>query len=146
MMDDDHGAPRGRGPSIGKAASIGNRRIAAASALFHRESANVNRPLEPLTLPAAPHSGASGAVRREPGRREFVALIAGLMALNALAIDSMVPALPQIGRSLHVLTENERQLIVSFYMFGFGTTQDLYGPLSDRYGRKPVLIVSLILN
>ena len=66
-------------------------------------------------------------------------LIAGLMALNALAIDAMVPALPAIGRSLHVLTENERQLVVSFYMFGFGTTQLVYGPLSDRYGRKPVL-------
>jgi DHA1 family bicyclomycin/chloramphenicol resistance-like MFS transporter len=80
-----------------------------------------------------------------PGFREFVALIAGLMALNALAIDSMVPALPAIGRSLHILTENERQLIVSFYMFGFGITQLLYGPLSDRYGRKPVLMASLVL-
>src|SRR4051812_36475790 len=80
-----------------------------------------------------------------PGFREFVALIAGLMALNALAIDAMVPALPAIGRSLQIATENERQLIVSFYMFGFGTTQILYGPLSDRYGRKPVLMVSLVL-
>jgi DHA1 family bicyclomycin/chloramphenicol resistance-like MFS transporter len=80
-----------------------------------------------------------------PGFREFVALIAGLMALNALAIDAMVPALPAIGRALHIATENERQLIVSFYMLGFGTTQILYGPLSDRYGRKPVLIASLIL-
>jgi DHA1 family bicyclomycin/chloramphenicol resistance-like MFS transporter len=80
-----------------------------------------------------------------PGFREFVVLIAGLMALNAMAIDAMVPALPAIGRSLHVMSENERQLVVSFYMFGFGTTQILYGPLSDRYGRKPVLIASLIL-
>ncbi|MDB5691762.1 MAG: Bcr/CflA subfamily drug resistance transporter [Alphaproteobacteria bacterium] len=85
------------------------------------------------------------AVPMRPGFREFVALIAGLMALNALAIDAMVPALPAIGRALHILTENERQLVVSFYMFGFGTTQILYGPLSDRYGRKPVLIVSLVL-
>ena len=85
------------------------------------------------------------AAPMRPGFREFVALIAGLMAINALAIDAMVPALPAIGRSLHILTENERQLIVSFYMFGFGTTQILYGPLSDRFGRKPVLIVSLVL-
>ncbi len=80
-----------------------------------------------------------------PGFHEFVALIAGLMAINSLAIDAMVPALPAIGHSLHVLTANERQLVVSFYMFGFGATQLVYGPLSDRFGRKPVLIGSLIL-
>jgi DHA1 family bicyclomycin/chloramphenicol resistance-like MFS transporter len=80
-----------------------------------------------------------------PGFREFVALMAGLMALNAMAIDAMVPALPAIGQALGILTENERQLVVSFYMLGFGTTQLIYGPLSDRYGRKPVLLVSLIL-
>lgn len=71
--------------------------------------------------------------------------MAGLMALNALAIDAMIPALPAIGESLRVLDENQRQLVVSMYVLGFGTTQILYGPLSDRYGRKPVLIVSLVL-
>jgi len=80
-----------------------------------------------------------------PGFREFVVLMASLMALNAFAIDAMVPALPAIGQSLNVLDENQRQLVVSLYVFGFGTTQLLYGPLSDRYGRKPVLVVSLIL-
>jgi DHA1 family bicyclomycin/chloramphenicol resistance-like MFS transporter len=80
-----------------------------------------------------------------PGFREFVVLMAGLMALNAMAIDAMVPALPAIGEALRVATENERQLVVSFYVFGFGTTQLVYGPLSDRYGRKPVLLVSLVL-
>jgi DHA1 family bicyclomycin/chloramphenicol resistance-like MFS transporter len=74
-----------------------------------------------------------------------VVLMAGLMALNALAIDAMVPALPAIGEALRVATENERQLVVSLYVFGFGTTQLIYGPLSDRYGRKPVLLVSLVL-
>ena len=91
----------------------------------------------------SPDSGANP--RREPGFREFVTLIAGLMALNALAIDAMVPALPEIGRALAVAGENERQLVVTFYMLGFGATQLLYGPLSDRYGRKPVLIASLVL-
>lgn len=87
----------------------------------------------------------AAAAPTRPGFREFVALIAGLMAVNAMAIDAMVPALPAIGHSLHVATENERQLVVSFYMFGFGLTQIVYGPLSDRYGRKPVLVGSLIL-
>src|SRR3954454_21845135 len=78
-----------------------------------------------------------------PGFREFVALMAGLMALNALAIDAMVPALPAIGRALHVATENERQLVVSLYVFGFGTTQIVCGPLPDGSGRKPVLLAAL---
>jgi DHA1 family bicyclomycin/chloramphenicol resistance-like MFS transporter len=80
-----------------------------------------------------------------PGFREFVVLIAGLMSLNALAIDAMVPALPAIGEALNVAEENSRQLVVSLYVLGFGLTQIIYGPLSDRFGRKPVLIVSLVL-
>jgi DHA1 family bicyclomycin/chloramphenicol resistance-like MFS transporter len=67
------------------------------------------------------------------------------MSINALAIDAMIPALPAIGKALGVASENERQLIVSVYFLGFGTTQLLYGPLSDRYGRKPVLVTSLVL-
>lgn len=80
-----------------------------------------------------------------PGFREFVVLMAGLMSLNALAIDAMVPALPAIGAALNVADENSRQLVVSLYVLGFGFTQIIYGPLSDRFGRKPVLIVSLVL-
>jgi MFS transporter, DHA1 family, multidrug resistance protein len=80
-----------------------------------------------------------------PGYREFVVLMAALMSLNAFAIDAMVPALPAIGADLGVLDENSRQLVVSMYVFGFGTSQILYGPLSDRFGRKPVLIASLVL-
>src|SRR5690349_4488620 len=63
-----------------------------------------------------------------PGFREFVVLIAGLMSLNALAIDAMVPALPAIGRALGVADENSRQLVVSLYVLGFGFTQIIYGP------------------
>ncbi|HYJ29342.1 MAG TPA: multidrug effflux MFS transporter [Allosphingosinicella sp.] len=95
-------------------------------------------------LPAArAAAGADAPVR--PGYREFVVLMAALMSLNAFAIDAMVPALPAIGADLGVLDENSRQLVVSMYVFGFGTSQILYGPLSDRFGRKPVLIFSLVL-
>src|SRR5688572_17427327 len=87
--------------------------------------------------PSAPSSG--------PGFREFVVLMAAIMSLNALAIDAMVPALPAIGESLGVATENQRQLVVAFYVIGFGTTQLIYGPLADRFGRKPVLIAGLLL-
>ncbi|HEX2764191.1 MAG TPA: multidrug effflux MFS transporter [Allosphingosinicella sp.] len=80
-----------------------------------------------------------------PGFREFVVLMAGLMSLNALAIDAMVPALPAIGEALGVADPNRRQLVVALYVLGFGLTQIIYGPLSDRFGRKPVLVVSLLL-
>jgi len=82
---------------------------------------------------------------KRPGTREMTALLAGLMALNAFAIDAMIPALPDIGRSLHVAQENDRQLVVISYFLGFASTQLLWGPLADRFGRKPPLYVGLIL-
>ena len=82
---------------------------------------------------------------RRPGTREMTALLAGLMALNALAIDAMIPALPDIGRSLHVAADNDRQLVVIAYFIGFASTQLLWGPLADRFGRKPILAAGVIL-
>jgi DHA1 family bicyclomycin/chloramphenicol resistance-like MFS transporter len=85
-----------------------------------------------------------GATRR-PGTREMTALLAMLMALNAFAIDAMIPALPDIGRSLHVAEENRRQLVVIAYFLGFGSTQLIWGPLADRFGRKPILAAGVTL-
>ena len=82
---------------------------------------------------------------RRPGPRETIALLAGLMALNAFAIDVMIPALPDIGESLDVEEENHRQLVVVAYMIGFGSTQLVWGPLADRFGRKPVLTAGVLL-
>jgi DHA1 family bicyclomycin/chloramphenicol resistance-like MFS transporter len=75
--------------------------------------------------------------------REFVPLIAALMALGSLGIDSMLPALPAIGESLGVVSENERQLIVTAFLIGMGLGQLIHGPLADRYGRRPVMIGAL---
>src|SRR3954454_25241998 len=58
---------------------------------------------------------------KRPGTREMTAMLAGLMALNAFAIDSMIPALADIGRSLHVMEENQRQLVVIAYFVGFAS-------------------------
>ncbi|HEY0413666.1 MAG TPA: multidrug effflux MFS transporter [Allosphingosinicella sp.] len=82
---------------------------------------------------------------RGPGMTEFVALMAALMASNALAIDAMLPALPAIGDSLGVADENRRQLVITFYLLGFGGAQLVWGPLSDRFGRKPLLVAGLAL-
>jgi DHA1 family bicyclomycin/chloramphenicol resistance-like MFS transporter len=87
----------------------------------------------PIDLPPA----APGTLR--PGPRETVGLLAGLMALNAFAIDAMIPALPAIGAELGVATDNRRQLVVVAYFLGFGVGQIFWGPLADRFGRKPIL-------
>jgi DHA1 family bicyclomycin/chloramphenicol resistance-like MFS transporter len=92
----------------------------------------------PFHLPDAP-----GA--RRPGPKETVALLAGLMALNAFAIDAMIPALPEIGSELGVRAENLRQLVVVAYFLGFGVGQIFWGPLADRFGRKPILAAGVAL-
>nr|AIA15451.1 drug resistance transporter, Bcr/CflA subfamily [uncultured bacterium] len=65
------------------------------------------------------------------------------MALNALAIDVMLPALPYMGEDLGVDNENERQLVVSAYMIGFGLAQLAFGPLTDRFGRRAPLFFGI---
>lgn len=76
---------------------------------------------------------------------EFVTLMASLMALTALSVDVMLPALPQIGRALGVAEANDRQLILSVYLGGFALGQFIFGPISDRFGRKPPLLFGLAL-
>ncbi len=76
---------------------------------------------------------------------EFIALMAALMASNALAIDAMLPALPAIGDALGVDEDNRRQLVITAYLLGFGVAQLFYGPLSDRFGRKGLLVGGLLL-
>ena len=72
-------------------------------------------------------------------------MLAGLMALNAFAIDAMIPALPDIGSALGVAEENRRQLVVVAYFIGFASTQLFWGPLADRFGRKPILATGIAL-
>jgi DHA1 family bicyclomycin/chloramphenicol resistance-like MFS transporter len=92
-----------------------------------------------MSAPALPTS--TDGVRRGPGFTEFVCLIAMMMALNALAIDAMLPALPAIGEALGVADENRRQWVITAYLLGFGGAQLIYGPLADRFGRRPLLLV-----
>ncbi|MGO4840048.1 MFS transporter, partial [Rhizobiaceae sp. 2RAB30] len=78
-------------------------------------------------------------------RWEFIALAAALMALNALAIDIMLPGLQQIGSSLGVESENHRQYVITAYVIGLGLPQLLYGPISDWLGRRPPLLFGLVI-
>ena len=84
-----------------------------------------------------PHSGLSP--------RAFVGMMASLMAVGALGTDIMLPALPTIAKAMHVTVENQQQWIVASYVLGMGSTQLIFGPLADHFGRKPVLLFGLIL-
>lgn len=75
-----------------------------------------------------------------PGRVEFVLLISAVMMIVAFAIDSMLPALPDIGRSLNVTNENDRPFVISAFLGGFSVTLLFVGVLSDRYGRRSLLL------
>lgn len=87
---------------------------------------------DPLSPPAASRRGL-------PGPRETTAMMAMLMALNAMAIDTMLPALPQMARDLGIAEANHRQYIIAIYLVGTAVGSLVYGPLADRFGRKAVL-------
>ena len=81
--------------------------------------------------------------QRDVSRPEFIVLMAALMALNALAIDVMLPALPYMGEALGIADENERQYVIGAYMLGMGIAQLAFGPLSDRFGRRAPLLTGM---
>jgi DHA1 family bicyclomycin/chloramphenicol resistance-like MFS transporter len=76
---------------------------------------------------------------------EFVAIVAAIMALNPMAMDLMLPALPDVGTTFGISSANHLQLVLSVFMTGFGLGQFIIGPLSDRFGRRPILIGGMVL-
>lgn len=81
--------------------------------------------------------------QRSIGAREFVFILALMQALQALAIDAMLPALGAIAQDLNVSDPNRRQLVVGIFLIGIGVGSLIPGALSDRFGRRPVLFASL---
>ncbi len=99
------------------------------------------------TLPAADRPGAiaaSDGSGRTLQRAEFVALMAAIMSLGALAIDAMLPALDAIAADFGVTDPNRRQLVIGIYLIGSAVGCLVPGSLSDRFGRRPVLFGGLI--
>ncbi len=73
-------------------------------------------------------------------------MVAGLMTLNAMAIDIMLPALSQIAAATGLSPEggdNRQQLIIFAYVLGFGAPQLIWGPVTDRFGRRAPLFFGL---
>ncbi|MDP2119087.1 MAG: multidrug effflux MFS transporter [Hoeflea sp.] len=91
------------------------------------------------TAPAASQPATIGGI----GRPQFIAIVASLMALNALAIDIMLPAFPNIAESLGVTDANQVQYVLLSYIIGFGAAQLFFGPIADRYGRRMPLFVGI---
>jgi DHA1 family bicyclomycin/chloramphenicol resistance-like MFS transporter len=78
-------------------------------------------------------------------QREFIALLALLFATVALSIDAMLPALPDIGASLSPQDLNRAQLVITSFVLGMGVGTLFTGPLSDRFGRKIVVQLGLVI-
>jgi MFS transporter, DHA1 family, multidrug resistance protein len=76
---------------------------------------------------------------------EFIALVASLFAIIALSIDAMLPALPQIAAEMSPDFPNKAQLVITSFVFGMGLGTLFTGPLSDSFGRKPVIITGSVL-
>lgn len=75
-----------------------------------------------------------------PSQTEFIAMMALLIATVALSIDAMLPALPVIAAELSPTDVNRAQLVVTSFFFGMGLGTLIAGPLSDGFGRKPVIL------
>lgn len=82
--------------------------------------------------------------KRSIGPRELTVMMASLMALNALAIDSMLPSFPAIAEGFELTDPNLVQYIISVFLAGTGIGALIYGPLSDRYGRRPILLTATV--
>ncbi len=76
---------------------------------------------------------------RNPSQFEFIALMASLMSIVALAIDALLPALDYIGFSIGTTKSSDTQLLITMIFLGLGIGPLLFGPISDSLGRKPIV-------
>ena len=79
-----------------------------------------------------------------PESRAFVFLLGALTALTALAIDMSLPALPELGHAFNA-PPHQVQLTLSLFIAGYAVGQLVVGPMADRFGRKPILLIGLVL-
>jgi DHA1 family bicyclomycin/chloramphenicol resistance-like MFS transporter len=76
---------------------------------------------------------------------EFVGFVAACMALSAMSIDIMLPALPLLHADFNLADPNQAQVVITSFLVGIGFSQLFYGPFADRFGRRPVLFAGLAL-
>ncbi|MDL5511392.1 multidrug effflux MFS transporter [Arenibacter sp. M-2] len=76
---------------------------------------------------------------------EFVAIMASLMSIVALAIDALLPAMSTIGVDINSLDPTENQKFITMIFLGLGVGQLIFGPLSDSFGRKPIVYIGFLV-
>tara|TARA_R110002049_G_scaffold210634_2_gene381705 strand:+ start:2310 stop:3518 length:1209 start_codon:yes stop_codon:yes gene_type:complete len=76
---------------------------------------------------------------------EFVALMASLMSIVALTIDALLPAISHIGIAINSTDPTRNQLLITMIFLGLGVGQLFFGPLSDSYGRKPMVYIGFLI-
>ncbi|ARV14181.1 multidrug effflux MFS transporter [Polaribacter sp. SA4-12] len=82
---------------------------------------------------------------RKKSETEFIIVMASLMSLVALSIDALLPALKDIGLSVGITDPKDNQLLITMIFLGLGFGQLISGPLSDSFGRKPIIYVGFIV-
>ena len=97
-----------------------------------------------VSLSAPPPAESVAPIAWNIGAREFVALMAMLQALQALAIDAMLPALGRISHDLGATSDNQRQLVVGLFLIFAGVGSLVPGSLADRFGRRPVVLGCIV--
>ena len=83
--------------------------------------------------------------QKNTSQLEFIALMAALMSVTALAIDALLPALDIIAFDLGILLQADNQLLVTLIFIGLGLGPLLFGPLSDSIGRKPSVYIGFFV-
>jgi DHA1 family bicyclomycin/chloramphenicol resistance-like MFS transporter len=76
---------------------------------------------------------------------EFIGLMASLMAIVALAIDALLPAMSSIATAINSVNVNDNQLLITMIFLGLGIGQLGFGPLSDSFGRKPIVYIGFAI-
>lgn len=77
--------------------------------------------------------------KQNQSQLEFIILMAALMSIVALSIDAVLPALPNIGNHLNTVSTADNQKLITMIFLGLGFGQLIFGPLSDSFGRKPMV-------
>jgi DHA1 family bicyclomycin/chloramphenicol resistance-like MFS transporter len=83
--------------------------------------------------------------QNKPSQIEFIALMAALMSVAALAIDALLPALDIIGQSIGTQSNSQNQLLIIMIFLGLGIGPLLFGPISDSWGRKPIVYLGFTI-
>ncbi|GGX02977.1 multidrug effflux MFS transporter [Aquimarina muelleri] len=83
--------------------------------------------------------------KKKLAQLEFITLMASLMSIVALAIDAILPALDNIGKTIGTTQLSDNQLLITMIFLGLGIGPLIFGPISDSLGRKPIVYIGFLI-